>query len=62
MGVDKYGRADYDYKAVFLTDSKVHEMPETAKPGQIALIQFAILQPAFKVGYVMLTKVRKLQK
>jgi hypothetical protein len=38
MGVDGYGRADYDYKAVFLTDSKVHEMPETAKPGQIALI------------------------
>lgn len=38
IGSDKYGRSNHDYRAVFLTDNKVHEMPETAQPGQIALI------------------------
>lgn len=29
VGIDQWGNGDYEYKAIFLSDSKVHETPET---------------------------------
>jgi Domain of unknown function (DUF3560) len=29
VGLDRWGNGDYEYKAIFLSDSKVHETPET---------------------------------